>query len=226
MAAPEEEIVQGKADIKARVDKGIDFLRARALGFGSEVLQRAGRSPSACCWRPVSWSVKRPRAMKRWADKHQIAVFDQPRFLTIVNVGWDGPQKRAALKAQSKNCARHVWRWRRASNCGWPTPTGGILISIGDGRPTRWGRPPRDPLEGDQHDQASHAWPGWPAARPELSADVEMGPSAQGASTPDASEGDGPSDGITEPNGTDPNGGLFLMPRQRQRDRCHRCRRA
>src|SRR6266851_5349789 len=40
MASPEKEIIQGKADIEPGVDERINFLTARALGFGSQVLQR------------------------------------------------------------------------------------------------------------------------------------------------------------------------------------------
>ena len=158
-----------------------------------------------------NWSVKRPRALKRWADRHEIGVFDQERFMTIVNVGWDGPQKWAALKAAVKELrqARVAVAAGLKSRLTYAGDDRGLL-ALSDGLPQRYGRP-HDPMGGDGPDQASSAWPGWPAAKPELPAEVAIGASAQAASDPDNADSEGSTATGAEPNG-EPSGPAAPSP--------------
>lgn len=144
------------------------------------------------------WSVRFPQMLLDWGNCHRVAIFEVQRYLTIFLTGFDCPERQLLLH-------KAIAELRRAEEAIAADKEPALAYADRDlelfgGHPFRWGRP-HDPMDGEAPDRSTSAWPGWPAPRPELPADVEIGSPSQGASNPDTSEADGPS---TAPDGAEP----------------------
>jgi hypothetical protein len=85
------------------------------------------------------WSERWPRALLRWADRHAIPVFGHQRFVSMMNAGFECPDRWRLWRAAKAELRRARAAIDAGTESGLAYADGRSLLAFGESGPRRWG---------------------------------------------------------------------------------------